>query len=1085
MVARTAVGLKHLGHLRSTTSIHLDTESNNILYYNNSNNSDVNIGNSGNNYGDDDVGDNDNNDDGDNGDDSDDDGDSGDNGGNNDSDGDGNDGINDHDGGDTSDSGNYNNSNNNNCYCNGQDGTDANSDGCNGENNNINNDDGRIDCGRDNRDNSNAYTINNGIPDNIKGLYLNIRSIRSNFSELKSIIYSENFDIVALTETFINTDRIDLPTEYNIPGYKFFHKDRKNSRGGGVGLYIKEMLHPTEIEIIQDHNIEVLNTEISTVSGKVNISVVYRRPSQVKELDILMYDRLKTVITGKNSIIMGDFNLPEINWNDHSFVESESGRLINFIEDNFLFQFVKEPTRNHNILDLIMSNQEHLINHTEVCEQLGTGDHNMIKFAINNQIRKVKEKLYVPNFSKADFIGLRNALGKVNLKGESTDELWTNFKDQVLYQQKKYIPLCNKNVDTRNTEDWYGPNISRAIRNRNRLYKMKKYNPNPQVTMQYNNARREVKKQIRQAKREHEINIANESKTNPKKFYRYINNRKHIKSGIGPLLNEAGETITDDKKMATTLNNYFSTVFTTNNNKSNKTEDIIKTRHSIPNLHVTEKQVLKKLEKMKINKSPGPDNFYPRILKNIKEQIARPLTDIFNSSLQQGIVPQDWKQANVTPIFKKGCRKQPGNYRPISLTSVICKLLESIIKDNVVKFLDKHNLIRSTQHGFCKNKSCLTNLIEFYNKLLHQHDSKKSLDIIYLDFQKAFDKVPHDKLMIKVRALGISGNIGNWIESWLQNREQRVVINGHSSNWSPVTSGVPQGSVLGPILFIIYINDLDVGLNNFITKFADDTKIGNAVITEEERLLLQQDLNKIAEWSENWNMPFNVNKCQLLQIGSQNKKYDYEIMGQQIKSVNQAKDLGVIISQNLKFSQHTNEAVKKANRMLGFINRNFTFKNKDIILPLYRSLVRPHLEYAVQFWDPHLIKDINKLESVQRRATKLIPSLRNKAYEDRLRELDLFSLTKRRLRGKLIECFKILKGFNNIMPEALFTLAPELPTRGNSLKLRGHRVNLDITKYFFTNDIVDKWNSLPDNVVRSTSIDMFKDRLDRHLSDVQ
>ena len=510
-------------------------------------------------------------------------------------------------------------------------------------------------------------------------------------------------------------------------------------------------------------------------------------------------------------------------------------------------------------------------------------------------------------------------------------------------------------------------------------------------------------------------------------------------------------------------------------------EAIIRSTHAIPDLRVTDTEVLKQIDKLKMNKSPGPDRFYPRIIKNVKHEIVNSLAYIYNISLQNGIVPCDWKVADVTPIFKKGSRELPGNYRPISLTSIICKMLESIIRDKLVAYLEQYKLIRNTQHGFRKNRSCLTNLLEFYHNLFNTHDNTKAIDIIFLDFQKAFDKVPHDKLMLKIKALGINGNIGKWIENWLQNRKQRVVVNGEASPWSPVTSGVPQGSVLGPILFIIYINDIDVGLNNIISKFADDTKIGNAIITEEDRLKLQEDLDKIAEWSKTWQMPFNINKCQMLQIGYQNKKHKYDMLGKSITVTPCVRDLGITVTTNLKFSQHCNEAAKKANRMLGFISRNFTYKSKDIVLPLYLSLVRPHLEYAVQFWAPHLQKDIRKLESVQRRATKLIPSLRSKPYEDRLRELNLFSLSKRRLRGKLIECFKILKGFNNVDIKNYFTLAPLLPTRGNGLKLRGHRSNLDSTKYFFTNDIVDEWNKLPENIIQSKTINTFKTKLDQHL----
>ena len=196
-------------------------------------------------------------------------------------------------------------------------------------------------------------------------------------------------------------------------------------------------------------------------------------------------------------------------------------------------------------------------------------------------------------------------------------------------------------------------------------------------------------------------------------------------------------------------------------------------------------------------------------------------------------------------------------------------------------------------------------------------------------------------------------------------------------------------------------------------------------------------------------MPFNINKCHILQVGTRNKKFDYEMNGVKLESVQCVKDLGVTVASSLKFSQQCKDAAGKANRMLGFINRNISFKNKDIILPLYISLVRPHLEYAVQFWSPYHIKDIVKLEAVQRRATKMITSLRNKSYEERLAQLNLFSLEKRRLRGKLIECFKIFKGFTNVDASKLFSIDNSSRTRSNGIKLRCKQVQLDSTKFFF------------------------------------
>ncbi len=271
-------------------------------------------------------------------------------------------------------------------------------------------------------------------------------------------------------------------------------------------------------------------------------------------------------------------------------------------------------------------------------------------------------------------------------------------------------------------------------------------------------------------------------------------------------------------------------------------------------------------------------------------------------------------------------------------------------------------------------------------------------------------------------------------------------------------------SVIGPVLFIIYINDIDVGLNIFISNFADVTKLGNSVITDCDRMSLQEDLRKISEYSQRWEMPFNVNKW-----GTRNQKFEYEMNGTKLESVQCVKDLGATIVSSLLFSQQCRDAAGKANRMLGFTNRNFSFKNKDLILPLYISLVRPHLEYAAQFWAHHHAKDIAKVKAVQRRVTKMITSLRNKSYEER-----------RRLRGK-IECFEILKGFTNVDASKLFWIGNTSRTRNNGIKLRCKPVQLDCTKIFFTNDVVREWNKLPPSVVQCNTINSFKNKLDHHL----
>ena len=223
--------------------------------------------------------------------------------------------------------------------------------------------------------------------------------------------------------------------------------------------------------------------------------------------------------------------------------------------------------------------------------------------------------------------------------------------------------------------------------------------------------------------------------------------------------------------------------------------------------------IAKKIKKLKDNKSPGVDGIPPKLFKEIVEQISTPLAKLFNLSLEEGIVPSEWKESNITPLFKKGSRNKPENYRPVSLTSVVCKLLETLIRDHMVEFLVKHNLINTSQHGFLKERSCITNLLCFFEEITKWVDDGSPVDVVYLDFQKAFDKVPHQRLILKLKSIG--NDVINWIEKWLTHRRQRVIVDGEISNWKSVLSGVPQGSVLCPILFLIYINDLEDDISKY------------------------------------------------------------------------------------------------------------------------------------------------------------------------------------------------------------------------------------------------------------------------------
>ena len=394
---------------------------------------------------------------------------------------------------------------------------------------------------------------------------------------------------------------------------------------------------------------------------------------------------------------------------------------------------------------------------------------------------------------------------------------------------------------------------------------------------------------------------------------------------------------------------------------------------------------------------------------------------------------------------------------------------------------ERNRKIRYRKHGFFKARSCLTNMLCFLEDVTKWLDEGSPVDIIYLDLKKAFDKVPHQRLLLKLKAHGIGNGMINWIEKWLIGRRQRVVVDGEVSNWKPVLSGVPQGSVLGPILFLIYINDLDDDITSKVLKFADDTKVFRKIKSDADRQHLQDDLNKLIEWSEKWQMLFNFGKCKCLHTGHGNEDAQHTMGDTVLNTTSKEKDFGLTISADMKVSEQCGIAAAKGNQILGLIRRNIVYKEKELIIPLYKTIVRPHLEYCIQAWRPYRKKDIDMLERVQRRATKMIPKLRNISYEMRLKECGLTTLETRRLRGDQIEVFKILNGYENIDRNIFFTVKEERRTRGHGVTLAKKQCRLDIRKFSFSQRTVNEWNRLSTDCVGASSVNIFKNKIDIYL----
>ena len=513
-----------------------------------------------------------------------------------------------------------------------------------------------------------------------------------------------------------------------------------------------------------------------------------------------------------------------------------------------------------------------------------------------------------------------------------------------------------------------------------------------------------------------ERSIADECRKNPKRFWKYVQEKTKSNNGVSALKKEDGKFALNDKDKADTLNNYFSTVFTVEDTSSIPSlEKCSKSDgFSLQDMRVTPDAVKKKLRELDSNKAQGPDQIPPKVLKELSNELAVPLSKLFNISLEKGQVPQDWKVAEVVAIFKKGSRSETGNYRPVSLTCIVCKVLESLIRDEIVRFFTENQLYTNCQHGFRKKRSCTTQLLEVMEDITKLLDNKIPVDIIYLDFRKAFDTVPHERLLVKLEAYGIGGSIVNWIRNFLVNRHQVVRVGEEISGKIAVKSGIPQGSILGPILFTIFINDLPDSVHSSCKIFADDTKIYNSHDKSDD---LQQDLLRIQEWTNQWNLYFNVDKCRVLHIGKNNKNSNYTLKvndeDKLITVTREEKDLGVMFDEALSFDPHIQNSVNKANKMLGLIKRTFSYLDKNIFGKLYKSLVRPHLEYANAVWYPTLKRQSITMERVQRRATKLVRKCNNLSYLERLKYLGLHSLHGRRLRGDLIQTYTIFNGIVN------------------------------------------------------------------------
>ncbi|KAK3090224.1 hypothetical protein FSP39_010191 [Pinctada imbricata] len=937
----------------------------------------------------------------------------------------------------------------------------------------------------------------------LKVLNINFQSLKNKKTDLLEIIDTVKPDIILGTETWLNSSISSY--DYFPPDlYNVYRNDRvsgpKHTSHGGVLIAITKDLISSEVKELQS-DCEIIWAEINTAGSRnILISSYYRPPSDTGQSLEQLEISLSRINHQSNSTILlgGDFNLGHIDWPNLCTIPSKPDAsqhqmLLNIINDNHLHQTVNIPTRKDRILDLLLVNNPTFVTKITTLPPIGSSDHDIVYAEIDTWLKRVKgPPRKVLKYNKANWDGIRSDLEKTytEIKNQypthNINQLWNIFKTNLTNSINTYIP--SKLIRCKHRLPWVTDKLRRMINKKNKLYKKKK---DPNYTDKYKKLKSHLQKCLRQAYWDYIEKIICELPTNdpdtpptnqskPKKLYQYIKSIRTDKTGISTLKKE-GITITDTKEKANILNEQFLSVFT------HEPDDDIpdkgtSTYPDISDIHFTTPSIEKLLNNINPHKATGPDNISGHVLKQMKTEIAQILTLLFKKSYTTETIPVDWKHANVAPVYKKGDTNKAVNYRPISLTCISCKLMEHVVTSQIMKHLESNNILYDLQHGFRHSRSCETQLLSFVQELHSTNNSNTQSDLIIMDFAKAFDKVPHRRLLYKLNYYGISGHTQNWIASFLSDRTQTVVLDGLTSNTVPVTSGVPQGTVLGPVLFLVYINDLPDYLSySKLRLFADDSIIYMPISSAHDCLKLQTDLDAAARWERDWLMAFHPDKCTVLSVTTKRKpiKHNYTLHNHTLEPVSSSKYLGITLQSNLKWDNHIHDITAKANKTLGFLKRNLKTANQNIKDQAYRALVRPKLEYASSVWDPHTKESASKLEMIQRRGARYVCNRyhNTSSVTEMIDTLDWPPLTHRRLRTRLIMMYKITHALVAI-PSNTILIPPDTRTRKQHTHTFRHiQTSKDSYRYSFFPYTITQWNQLPAPVILSPSVDIFREQL--------
>ena len=815
--------------------------------------------------------------------------------------------------------------------------------------------------------------------------HLNARSITAlrRVSEVRDLILDfHKINILCLTETHLD-DSVRLE-EIDFPGYTWYRKDR-NRNGGGVAILCQTSIPSKRRQDLESANAEMVWVEININNLKFIIGTCYRPPGQSA------YERdqfLSYIETSVDSaigerpvcvLLLGDFNDRCTSWHD-SHSNSEIGHsLYNLCNSLHMHQLITEPTRGTNLLDLFFTDRPDLFSNTAVLPPINELDHCTIISSYNHTYEVSQSYLKtIWHYDRGNYLELNNYLNTQlvheNLRNKSPLEVVNYLTNTITNGMELHIPSKTIRIKQRD-KPWFTPRIRKLFQACYKLHKRKNKTNLPAHILEYQIKHREAKNAFRTAKNNYYLNIASDlqnPETTSKSFWTLLKSVFNKNSSGIPALNNNGMLITDNQHKANLLNDYFASQSILPPSNVTLPDFHYVTDARLDHITFTPESVKDILLNLNTSKSVGPDSINNILLKNCANTLCHPLSYIFQLCLDLGIFPDSWKEALITALFKKLDPSIVKNYRPISLLNTISKIYEKAVFDKVYPYLLSNKLLSPFNSGFIKLDGAINRLIAMIDSIHKGFDDRENSLLISLDISKAFDRVWHQGLLFKLKQCGITGNLLAWFQSYLTNRRQRVRVGGKLSNTLPITSGVPQGSILGPILFLVYVRDMCEGLTSNAHQFADDITLiyhfTNPILAS---TVVNSDLHKIQLWAEQWRVTFNPDKTFFLLMSLKKLKpiiNNIFFCNKTISESNHITTLGLTICNNLNWDMHIKNLIHKASKRLIVLKKHKWLLPRVALEKIYIAMIRPILEYGHIIYDNCSSSAAQSLENLQRQA---------------------------------------------------------------------------------------------------------------------